>query len=51
MPTRLLFCAACVCGVQAVRKLWGLVLRGVESAVARQPDRPRAAVEAEVKAR
>uniref|UniRef100_A0A383VIS3 chloroplast protein-transporting ATPase n=1 Tax=Tetradesmus obliquus TaxID=3088 RepID=A0A383VIS3_TETOB len=35
----------------AVRKLWALVMRGVESAVARQPERPRAEVEAAVKAR
>ncbi|WIA41723.1 hypothetical protein OEZ86_009068 [Tetradesmus obliquus] len=35
----------------AVRKLWALVIRGVESAVARQPERPRAEVEAAVKAR
>lgn len=37
--------------LQAVRRLWALVVRGVEAAAARQPDRPRAAVEAEVKAR
>jgi hypothetical protein len=36
---------------QAVRRLWALIKRSVESAVSRQPDRPRAAVEKEVKGR
>lgn len=35
----------------AVRRLWELIMRSVEVAVARNSGRPRAAVEAEVKAR
>lgn len=37
--------------LQAVRRLWALINRSVESALARQPERPVAAVEKEVKGR
>jgi len=36
---------------QAVRRLWALINRSIESAAAREPERPRAAVEAAVKGR
>jgi hypothetical protein len=37
--------------MQAVRRLWAMISRAVESAVSRSPDRPIASVEKEVKAR
>ena len=42
--------AACPCR-QAVRRLWALISHHIESAVSRQPERPRASVESEVKGR
>ncbi|KAF8056768.1 secA [Scenedesmus sp. PABB004] len=44
-------CALVATVDQAVRRLWGRITRAVDAAAARQPARPRAAVEAEVKAR
>ncbi|KAF8056765.1 SECA2 [Scenedesmus sp. PABB004] len=44
-------CALVATVDQAVRRLWGRITRAVEAAAARQPAQPRAAVEAEVKAR
>lgn len=51
MTEKLLVVILVLCVFQAVRRLWGLIMRGIEAAAARQPDRPRAQVEAEVKAR
>jgi hypothetical protein len=46
-----MFPAHCVFRLQAVRRLWALINRSLESALARQPERPVAAVEKEVKGR
>jgi hypothetical protein len=37
--------------MQAVRRLWAMISRSIESAVSRAPDRPIVSVEKEVKAR
>lgn len=46
-----MFPAHWVFRLQAVRRLWALINRSLESALARQPERPVAAVEKEVKGR